>query len=142
MTRSLYVSLPLAALTLSLGGCSLLGAPTAEVGECVQMSDLQAAEIDEIPTVDCGEEHDGQVVATFEGPAGDYPSAEEWQTIIREGCTEGFEDYVGVTYEESSLTLQDLSPTEEGWDADDRGVLCLAYLDGETTTESFEGAEI
>ncbi|MGB3764508.1 MAG: septum formation family protein, partial [Ornithinimicrobium sp.] len=111
MTRRLPVSLPLVALVLGLSGCSMLGAPTAEVGECVQMSDLEAAQIDSIPTVDCSEEHDGQVVATFEGPDGDYPSAEEWQTIIREGCTEGFEDYVGITYEDSTLTLRDLSPT-------------------------------
>ena len=142
MTRRLQVSLPLAGLALGLTGCALAGAPTAEVGECVQMSDLEEAEIDSIPTVDCREEHDGEVVATFEGPDGDYPSAEEWQVIIREGCTQGFEDYVGVTYEDSELTLRDLSPTKEGWEADDRSVLCLAYLDGETTTESFEGAKI
>lgn len=61
---------------------------------------------------------------------------------FEKGCTAGFEDYVGLSYEESSLVLQDLSPTQEGWDADDRSVLCLAYLEDETTMESFENAQI
>lgn len=142
MTRRPLATLSLAGLTLSLGGCSLLSAPSAEVGECVQMADLQAAEVQDIPTVDCTEEHDGQVVSKFVAPAGDYPTDEEWQTIIQDGCTGGFEEYVGTSYDESSLNLQDLSPTEEGWDADDRSVICIGYLDGETTTESFENAEI
>lgn len=148
MTCPFRLRRPIAALTLtglalSLSGCGgLFAGPTAEVGECVQMETLQDPEIDEILTLECTEEHDGQVVHTFEMPAGDYPSNEEWQSAIRSGCTKGFEEYVGIAYDDSTLTLQDLSPTEEAWDADDRSVLCITYLEEETTTESFEGAKI
>lgn len=143
MTRRSLAMVTLAWMALSVGGCStLVSTPSAEVGECVQMDGLQSAQVDEIPTVDCGQEHDGQVVHKFDAPDGDYPDTDEWQTIIREGCIAGFEDYVGQSYEESTIDLQDLSPTEDGWKDGDRSVLCIGYLSGETTTESFEGSQL
>ncbi len=143
MTRRLIAALTFTGLAVSLSGCGALGgAPTAEVGECLNMENLQEAEVDEIPTVECGEEHDGQVVHTFDMPDGDYPSDEEWQTAIEQGCIEGFEDYVGSSYDDSTIALRDLSPTAESWDAGDRAVLCIGYLEDSTSTESFRGSKV
>lgn len=99
-------------------------------------------EVTEIPTVDCAEEHDAQVVGAFDMPGEDYPSDEEWTSEIEKSCLKGFEEFVGLEYAESTLSVRDLSPTEESWEAGDRQVLCIAFTEAEPATESFEGAEI
>ncbi|MGB5951701.1 MAG: septum formation family protein [Ornithinimicrobium sp.] len=116
-------------------------APTAEVGDCLQMDSVEG-EVTEIPTVDCTQSHDGQVVMAFDMPGEDYPSEEEWTATLEEKCLEGFEEFVGIAYADSALSVRDLSPTEESWEAGDRQVLCIAFTDAEPATESFEDAEI
>jgi hypothetical protein len=125
-------------------GCGLGGAdaPMAEVGDCLDMEVVEQAELSEIPTVDCADKHDGQVVHTFEMPGESFPSDTEWSEAIEEGCTQGFEEFVGTSYGESDLLVQDLSPTEESWESGDRQVLCLAFVSDGSTSQSFEGAEI
>lgn len=132
---------PVAALLL-VGGCGAFEAevPTAEVGECLQQEFLAGDEVDEIPVLDCSEEHDSQVVGVFDAREGDYPGEEEWTQIVTDGCLPAFEEFVGVDYGDSELRVSQLTPAEDLWDDGDREVLCLAYLDGETTTESFEGS--
>ncbi len=134
---SLAVGLP---LLLLLAGCSQL-APSPEVGACLQAESVTGGEVEEIPTVDCSEAHDAQVVASFQARDGAYPDDAEWEQIVVDGCLAGFEEFVGVSFEESALELQDLTPVEEGWEAGDREVICVAFLsDGSQTTESFEGS--
>lgn len=128
-------------LAASLSACSgLLGSQvaTAEVGACANYSDL-TGEITDIKTVDCTEEHDSQFVHKFDLPDGDFPA--DIDTLAEEGCLAGFAEFVGTDYDSSELLLTYIKPTEQTWDqANDREVLCVAYLDGSTTTESFEGS--
>lgn len=129
-------------LLVPIAGCSQV-APAPEVGACLQAESVTGTEVAQIPTVDCSDEHDAQVVVTFEARDGDYPDDAEWEQIVVDGCLGGFEDFVGVPYEESQLELQDLTPSQDGWDAGDREVICVAFLvDGSQTTESFEGSGI
>lgn len=124
-----------------LSGCGLLeDGPTAEVGDCVDIATLRGEEIDDVPTVECTEEHDGQVAVSFTMPDGDYPSEQQWQDVIGDKCVSGFEEFVGTSYKDSSLDIYDLSPTKDSWEAGDREVLCLVYLTDDTTTESFKGS--
>lgn len=61
--------------------------------------------------------------------------------MAEEGCVASFEGYVGSVWEESELQMTFISPNENTWgSANDREVLCVAYLDGTTTTASFEGS--
>jgi Septum formation len=134
---------PVAALLLlaSLAGCSPAVGTSPELGDCLQRESVAGAEVETVPTVDCSEEHDAQVVAVFDARDGGYPTDEEWEQLLVDGCLAGFEEFVGVPYEESQLELQDLTPVEEGWADGDREVICIAFLaDGSVTTESFEGS--
>lgn len=127
-------------VTASLAACGSQVA-TAEVGACVNTSDFEG-EITEIPTVDCSEEHDAQVFHTFDLDDGDYPGDEAIGTAAQEECLPAFEEFVGADYQESSLDINIIPPSQETWDeADDREVICIAYtMDGSTSTESFEGS--
>ncbi|CAM3344940.1 septum formation family protein [Occultella aeris] len=132
-----------AGLAASLSACGSQVA-TVDAGACSNVSDLEG-ELTEIPTVDCGDEHDAQFVHVFDiDQDGDYPGDEAIATAAEEGCRTGFEDFVGLSYDESALGLDFIPPNENTWDqANDRQVICVAYLlDGTTTTESWEGAAI
>ena len=114
---------------------------TAEVGECVVTADIPD-DVTDIPTVDCSEPHDGQVVGKFELDDGDYPGDDAVQTAAQEGCLTEFESFVGIAYEESSLEPSWVYPTEQTWnEVDDREVICFA-ISAEDATESWEGAAI
>ena len=113
---------------------------TADVGECAQTADLEG-ELTEIPTVDCSEEHDAQFIHKFELEGDDFPGLDAIETQAGEGCIAAFEGYIGTAWEESELQMTYIAPNEETWDqADDREVLCVAFLVDSTTTESFEGS--
>lgn len=144
MARSCISLLVVAGLGWALCGCSAMSdAQPADVGDCLQIRDItEGGEVDGVPTVDCGEAHDGQVVHIFDLPDGDFPSNEEVLAAVEKDCREGFETFVGTAFDESTLALNWLSPVEEGWENGDRSVQCVAYLEGKTTTESFENSKL
>src|SRR5699024_2917859 len=77
---------------------------TAEVGACINSSDFEG-EITEIPTVDCTEEHDAQVFHLVDMEDGDFPGNDAISTAAQEECIPAFEEFVGATYQESSLDI-------------------------------------
>ena len=127
-------------VTASIAACGGQVA-SADVGTCVNSSDFEG-EVTEIPEVDCSEEHDAQVFFKFDMDDGDFPGNDAIQTAAGEQCVPAFEDFVGTGYQESSLDINFIGPSEETWDqADDREVICFLYtMDGSTSTESFEGS--
>jgi hypothetical protein len=131
---------------LALAGGSLLAAcsdddvPTADVGDCVQESELTGS-VDDIATTDCDEPHYAELIAKFDLEGDDFPGAEAVGTDAQEGCESRFEDYVGIAYLESKYYLGPVTPTEATWEqADDREVLCFAYDPAGDITGSIEGA--
>lgn len=128
------------ALAATLSACSP-SVPTAEVGACTNLDDLEG-EIFEFVTVDCSEPHDAQFVGKFELDHPEFPGEDTIHAEAEAGCAERFESFVGVPEEESELVFDYFAPDQELWDdANDREVLCVAFLvDGSTTTESFEGS--
>ena len=138
---------------VALSGCTALGlreTPTAEVGECVetasfadQLGGAEAGELSEIPTVDCAEPHDGEVLLTYDLPEGAFPGQEAIDGVVDSQCKPQFETYLGSPWEESQrFDLFTVYPTEQSWGSGDREVLCIVYtMDGSTVTGTFEGAE-
>jgi hypothetical protein len=126
------------ALLLGLAACSDPEVPTAEVGDCIES--LSAGSVTEIPTVDCDEPHQAQVIGTFDHEGDDFPGTAAIEATAVEECTEAFEEFVGAPFLETSLSPSSLNPTEETWnEADDRETICLATRDdGEDLTESIE----
>jgi len=153
----------LAALTLS--GCSALGDITdafkddtvvegdgdaqdiftIKVGDCI--NDSAAGEsVTTVPTVDCAEPHDSEAYKSIVLDEGDFPGDTEIQTQADDGCAAAFEDFIGVSYDESIVNLNYYYPTAETWETGDREILCLARdTDGDgneiQTTGSLEGAK-
>ncbi len=132
------------ALTMAACGATV---PTADRGDCVDTAEMGGSGdegVTEIPTVDCSEEHDAQVVHVYEIDGDDYPGEDAILAQADEECVRGFEEYVGSDYMESQLAVLPLYPTAETWDvANDREVLCIAVMmDGSSTTESWENSGV
>lgn len=55
-----------------------------------------------------------------------------------EQCGAELEGFAGTAYEESSIYASSLYPSQDTWDVGDRQVICVAFLQDSTTTESFQ----
>ncbi|MCU1431110.1 MAG: hypothetical protein JWP95_215 [Actinotalea sp.] len=155
-TRSTAAAV-LALLTLS--GCGLVGGPAAperdDAGEIVQSADsdpfalrvgdcLSAADLTElvesVPTVPCGETHDSEVYAVTDVADGEYPGDDAIAAQADEFCYTEFATFIGMSYEESEIYLNYLTPTEQSWnELNDRELLCFA-TDEAGVTGTMKGA--
>jgi len=111
----------------SLAGCSNESVFDLQVGTCVN-TPTEATEVATLPTVNCSEEHDAEVFAVL-----DLTGIVSFDqvTVVNEAntmCIEEFESYVGVDYFDEraiDLGVRSITPSEESWAANDRGVTCL-----------------
>lgn len=120
-----------------------VGALALQVGDCV--ADSTIGSVEEVPVVPCDEPHRSQVIHTFDLDDGDFPGDPAMQAEAETQCTgQAFEDYVGVGFQQSELTVSFITPSQQTWDElDDREVLCLAErVDGAQLTQSVEGSGI
>ncbi|MDO5051592.1 MAG: septum formation family protein [Pseudoclavibacter sp.] len=147
--------------SLLLAGCSLLsglggaGGPSAErgedgavetagnesvfsikVGDCLQ--DPGTGSVSDVQVIPCDQEHDMEVYAELELPAGELPADLDQQAEAF--CVEQFASFVGVPYEESTLDATWFTPTQQGWESGDRLVNCLVFDPQGATTGSLSGA--
>lgn len=140
-------SIALLSVALLVAACASPGAPgmtsvfDLETGQCFNQPDDNV--VDEVQVVDCADAHDYEIYAVADYPAdsgAEYVGDEEMGTFVQTTCVEGFETFIGKTYEESELDVFYLAPTEDSWGSGDREVLCAAYLPGaEGQPEPVEG---
>ena len=60
-----------------------------EVGQC--FLEPEGTEISNVETVDCADDHDGEVYHLFDLPDGDYPGIPEVQRLGADGCFGAFD---------------------------------------------------
>ena len=104
-----------------------------EVGDCFNYLDEGKAGRNRMG-VPCAEPHRFELYYQF-NLDGDEFSNETITNRSHQGCLAEFEDFVGVSFEQSSLDISALFPSEDTWDKGDREVLCsvslLRSIDGE-----------
>lgn len=153
------------ALTVALSGCSALGnlvgggndAPrddetgevteesnidifSLKVGDCMPTSE-DSGEMSEADVVPCDQPHADEIFYEFELADGEFPGEDEIQAEVEAECIPAFDEFVGLSYDESSLDFWWISPTEQSWDqANDRLVQCAIYDPAGDVTGSLKGA--
>lgn len=138
-TRTLALASSVAALSMTLSACSLLGGNTSafnvEVGQCVQLPN--GSTVSRVEVVECTAEHDGEVYHIEKLTDGERPSDSALNDRMTEVCTATFEGYVGAAYEDSDLRITTMFPTEASWKRGDRDIVCIAISnDGEKLSQS------
>lgn len=115
---------------------------SAEVGACTTTDVMESTTVSTLPLMDCSYEHDAQVIGLIDLEGEDFPGTATVRADARAGCEAAFEDFVGIAEADSELELWHISPTEATWDnSGDREVICIAYLESGTVTESWEGSQ-
>lgn len=109
-----------------------------EVGACITI-DPDAAEFD-FEDISCEEPHQEQIFHEIEVPDGEYDVIELDQLVEKECLGDAFTDFVGVTKDESSLSVLPIFPTEKDWDSGARAVYCAVSDDAGPTSGTLEGS--
>jgi hypothetical protein len=148
-------ALAVVAITISafaLAGCSFFPGGSdetgddvfsIEVGDCLNDAEADAdndGQVKSVPIVDCAEEHDSEAYHADDLEDGDFPTKDVLGEAAETICGPTFEEFVGLSYEESVYNYSYYVPTQKSWDNGDREVLCVAYADDASKiTGSLEG---
>lgn len=111
------------------------------VGDCFTAGN--AFEIENVPVVDCSEEHDSELFATVDayGLGSPYPGEDFLFEWAFEECVAEFEGYVGEPYADSPYYLETLIPLEDGWEQGDHTVMCtVVVVDSDLNTVMTTGS--
>ncbi len=117
-----------------------VGVRDLRAGQCIDVPDDE--QIFEVPERECDEPHDAEVYAVRELDGVSYPGDEAVQQQAREVCSgDAFDEYFAVSFDESSLDVNYLWPTEDNWRDGDHDVVCAAANgNGRQLTRSMAGA--
>lgn len=112
-----------------------------QVGDCLNVADLNDPEIATVPVSPCDQPHDAEIYAEKTLPKGDFPGDDAVQAAAEEFCIPEFESFVGIGFDQSTLDAFPLTPLEDGWNMrDDRLIQCVVYTEGDPVSASFKGS--
>jgi hypothetical protein len=115
-----------------------------KVGDCLAESlPGNGEEIFSIKTLPCSERHSEEIFAAVTLPNGDrdFPGMEAIGAQAEGLCVAEFEDFVGLSYEESALYVGLITPSAESWSQGDRSIFCTIYDPAGEVSGSLRGVE-
>ncbi|UQN15229.1 septum formation family protein [Gulosibacter sp. ACHW.36C] len=115
------------------------------VGDCVTQPEEESSEYQSLEVVPCTQAHEYEVFYEFNVEDLDEFDQTAIEDEILDQCYgQPFEDFIGTAYDQSTLGVQYLMPTQGSWDSGDRLVSCMVYEADDTneTTQSLEGSRL
>ncbi|HEX5014252.1 MAG TPA: septum formation family protein [Candidatus Limnocylindrales bacterium] len=94
------------------------------VGDCFDLKDPEAEEIGEVTALPCTSEHEYEMYFIGSMPSGVFPTDDGFGAWLDANCLPAFEEYVGMSYDDSELEIFWLAPSEEAWNDGDRSIQC------------------
>ncbi len=110
------------------------------VGDC--FSTDATDEVGDVAGVPCDEPHDSEVYALVDYDAGsdaEWPGQDAIDEFSDSACVAEFEEFIGLSYDESIYYISYLQPTEESWAQGDREVVCLVGAQEGQVTGTLRG---
>jgi len=104
-----------------------LPASELRVGDCFDLKDPTAEDVDDVTARVCADEHEFEVFFAGSLAAGDFPGEAAFSTFVEDECVPAFHAYVGTPYLDSELDIFYFVPTPEVWVEGDRSVQCAVY---------------
>ena len=96
-------------------------------GDCFNIQDEDAEEVDEVDAKRCDETHKYEMFHVVDMPGSEFPAESDMAAFVEQECFPAFASYVGLTYENSVLDFIYFTPTGDAWDDGDHSVQCAAY---------------
>jgi hypothetical protein len=120
-----------------------------KAGDCLDDETMAAigtevsGEIEDVHAIPCKDPHTLEAYHVFDLAGDDYPGVVEAEKQSQQGCLDAFQPFIGVPYDQSTLTFFYLYPQALTWtEADDHSVVCLVGESGGTpTTGTLKGAK-
>ena len=109
-----------------------LTAKDLRAGDCFDLKDPEAEEVDEVTALPCTDEHEYEMFFVGNLADGAFPAEDTVTTFLTANCLPAFTTFVGMAYEDSELDIFWLSPTEESWRLGDHSIQCAVYHPGST----------
>ena len=104
------------------------------VGDCFDLNEgPDIEEVGDIRAIPCDEPHSYEAYFTTDLAAGDFPSQSVLDAEAEAACLPSFETYVGRDYQTSELYVTTFEPTPEGWNLNDRSLLCTVSTENTAT---------
>lgn len=104
-----------------------LHASELQVGDCFDLKDSTAENVEDVSAKVCGEEHEFEVFLVGTLPEGDYPGDPAFDAFVEDDCLAAFASYVGRDYYESELDIFYFTPSPDAWADGDRTIQCAVY---------------
>jgi hypothetical protein len=104
-----------------------LTAKDLRAGDCFDLKDPEAEEVDEVTALPCTNEHEYEMFFVGNMADGEFPAENAVTTFLTDNCLPAFTTFVGLAYEESELDIFWLSPTTESWQQGDHSIQCAVY---------------
>ena len=118
-----------------------LFAADLRAGDCFDLKDPKAEQIDDVHAVPCTAEHEYETFFTGSMPAGTFPTQAATDAWISGNCEPAYKTYIGTAYQDSHLEVYILTPSSDAWNNGDRSVQCSVYDPShERLTQSLKGA--
>ena len=118
--------------TGSAAGSDTVAVTTLKPGDCINGIQSNGA-IEDLPVIECGLPHEGEVYAIFDLPAGPWPGDAAVQKQAETRCQAEFKSYAPNAAD--SVEVLFLHPLQQSWTRD-RGVTCVATDERGTSTGS------
>ena len=118
------------ALTGVFTGCTAtVSTADLKIGDCFNYANTTDAAGDPInlpSPVDCAKPHSDEVFSVFDYPnSSGFPGYEAIGALQQTHCQADFTNYVGVSWDKSSYTINYEAPTEQSWAGGDHAIHCL-----------------
>ena len=94
------------------------------VGDCFNLKDPSADQIEHVKAVPCKTEHDFELFYVGAMAKRSRPTGHAFETYLMQNCSPAFGAYIGKAYKDSDLDYIWLVPTEDAWRSGDRTVQC------------------
>jgi len=115
-------------------GAGTLEVSDLRVGDCFSLQDEQADSVSDVDAKPCAEEHAYELFHKADLPDSGYPSEDQFDDFLAQECLPAFNEYVGTSYQSTTLDVFTFVPTEDGWNGGDHGIQCAVYDPAQATT--------
>lgn len=127
-------------------GAQVIDSFDLDLGDCFNDPAASAAgseevfEAGELELLDCAEPHAYEVYEMSDIADGAFPGEDAVLAEVQAVCLEGFEEFIGLPYDDSVIEVTYYYPSEQSWTVgDDRTIICAA-TEGPSTVGSLQGA--
>ena len=118
------------------------------VGQCFATPEKVQQELADIQSVPCDVPHrqEAYSIVGYQAPTGvqgdAYPGDSALAAYADAACAQSFQDYVGISYLDSTLYFTYLLPSARSWqESGDRSVICFATTTGEELSSTVKGTK-